>query len=253
MILLSVSLFFTAFGTNSSIVKSCPSAAVKTTGSNYFRVLHDNCFLFMTYDTVAYEIAKTKCQDYGGNLAMPKTKAINDFLVQEMKSFDKPRPMWIGMHDKVIKDRAMIWEDGSHVDSWGNFDWTKDGLFGGGEDCIALDPNDGKWHDYGCSKTGILSRLGVAKNTKLPFICQYRAQKDSGKTDKDSDNLVGMGDQDGCDNTSNVNKNKDFGDSGPSVVVDSSMECPPFNCPNLDCGMSGFKMRKNCQICECEE
>ncbi|KAK3783916.1 hypothetical protein RRG08_031779 [Elysia crispata] len=100
---------------------------------------------------------------------MPKAKAINDFLVQEMKSFDKPRPMWIGMHDKVIKDRALVWEDGSHVDSWGNFDWTKDGLLGGGEVCIALDPNLGKCHDYGCSSTGILSRLGVAKNT-ISFV-----------------------------------------------------------------------------------
>ncbi|KAK3775584.1 hypothetical protein RRG08_000400 [Elysia crispata] len=205
MIVLAAALVLfiqSAFDTNSSIVKSCPSAAVKTTSSKYFRVLQDNCFLFMTYDTVAYEIAKTKCQDYGGNLAMPKTKAINDFLVQEMKSFDKPRPMWIGMHDKVIKDRAMVWEDGSHVDSWGNFDWTKDGLFGGGEDCIALDPNDGKWHDYGCSKTGILSRLGVAKNTKLPFICQYSVKKDDArKMNRNSGKT--RGDEGGCDGVEN--------------------------------------------------
>ena len=153
------------------------------------------------------------------NFAMPKAKAINDFLVQGMKSFDKPRPMWIGMHDKVIKDRALVWEDGSDVDSWGNFDWTKEGLLGGGEVCIALDPNLGKCHDYGCSSTGILSRLGVAKNTKLPFICQYPPQKDDGMANRDSENIVGKGDQDSFDDIGNCSQGLSGDDGGPKDMI----------------------------------
>ena len=100
---------------------------------------------------------------------MPKTKDINDFLLQEMKTFLNRKPMWIGMNDKE-EEGKIVWEDGSKVDAWGNFGKGSGGLFRGDEDCFALNPNDGKWHDYGCSKKGL---LGFRGNSKLHFICQY--------------------------------------------------------------------------------
>ena len=137
----------------------------------------------MTYDIVVYETAKNKCMRNGGNLAMPKTKDTNDFLIQTMKTFDKPQPMWIGMHDKD-EEGTIVWEDGSKVNAWGNFDWTTGGLFGGAEDCFALDPNNGKWHDYGCSNTGLLTTLMVTRNSQLPFICQYPVREEQDVVDQ---------------------------------------------------------------------
>ncbi|KAK3783913.1 hypothetical protein RRG08_031776 [Elysia crispata] len=114
---------------------------------------------------------------------MPKTKDTNDFLLRTMKTFDKNQPMWIGMHDKD-KEGTIVWEDGSKVLTWGNFEWTNGGLFGVAEDCFALDPYNGKWHDYGCSNTGLLTTLGITPNSKLPFICQYLIKKGQAGSDR---------------------------------------------------------------------
>ncbi|KAK3732698.1 hypothetical protein RRG08_006089 [Elysia crispata] len=110
---------------------------------------------------------------------MPKTKDINDFLLQEIKKLEKPQPMWIGMHDKD-EEGVMVWEDGSKVDAWGNYDWANGKLFSG-EDCVALDPHNGKWHDYGCSnsKRGFFAAIGLTGNSKLPFICQFQIKDET--------------------------------------------------------------------------
>ncbi|KAK3780831.1 hypothetical protein RRG08_059474 [Elysia crispata] len=71
----------------------------------------------------------------------------------------------------------MVWEDGSKVNDWGNFDWTNGGILGGAEDCFALDPNNRKWHDYGCSNTGLLTAVKITPNSQLPYICQYPIKK----------------------------------------------------------------------------
>ncbi|GFS22417.1 C-type lectin domain family 11 member A [Elysia marginata] len=119
---------------------------------------------------------------------MPKTKDTKDFLVAELKKLSHFEPTWIGMHD-TVEEGKFVWEDGTDVDHWGNFHWANGGIFGGGEDCIALDPRDGKWYDYGCFQKQ--SWLKVTPNHKLPFICQYPIKKDSGNANQGSnDNPV---------------------------------------------------------------
>ncbi|KAK3783912.1 hypothetical protein RRG08_031775 [Elysia crispata] len=257
---------------------------------------------------------------------MPKTKDINDFLLQEMKNLNTDQPMWIGMNDKE-KEGTIVWEDGSKVNAWGNVDSSialARLVFG--EDCFALNPTDGKWHDYGCSNRGVFIFSG---NSKLPFICQYRIKDDSlgdVNGDEDGDGSLGKGSQGniddvgkgdqvngtkvtkmdqgvGDDNVKDDQKDNDdkgngaqdgnktvakpdqesgddigkgkedvknatsldkgvgsddvkvqngTGDGQSNFIVQDEL-CPSFNCPDLDCGMSGFKMKKNCQLCECEE
>ncbi|KAK3783915.1 hypothetical protein RRG08_031778 [Elysia crispata] len=314
---------------DSIVENSCRPDALNRVPNKYFRVRNGTCFLFMTYDKVVYETAGKKCQNSGGTLAMPKTKDINDFLLREMKKLNTDQPMWIGMNDKE-EEGTVVWEDGSKVDAWSNFDWINGGLFGVAEDCFALNPNNGKWHDYGCSNARILM---LSRESKLPFICQYRIKDDSlgdVNGDEDNDGSLGNGGQGNIDdvgkgdkvNGDDVGKGKVLGTkvtkidhgngddnvkddqkdnddkggqigskiaakpdqaSGDNVgkvkagvknatnvdkgvgsddvkvqigmgdLVDPNENCPPFNCPNLDCGMSGFKMEKNCQVCECEE
>ncbi|GFS22433.1 collectin-10 [Elysia marginata] len=277
-------LALTAHGEELKVENACPSKTVKLVGSKYFKIKDDTCFLFMIYDKVVFGKARLKCKNSGGNLAMPKTKDTNDFLISEMKKLGNFEPTWIGMHD-TVEEGKFVWEDGTDVDDLGNFDW-KNGLFGGGEDCIALDPRDGKWHDYGCFQN---SWLKVTPNHKLPFICQYPIEKDSGDADQGSDgnpvkgdqtrddasgdkdqssdvtagnvdqgssDAAGNVDQGSNDTAGNVNQGNNVttvttGPAGEELVDDDG--CPPFNCSDLDCGMDGYKVKNGCQICECAE
>ena len=319
----------------------------------------------MTYDRVVYETASTKCKDNGGTLAMPKTKDVNDFLIQEIRSFGGIwQPMWIGMNDKDVEGK-IVWEDGTDVNAWGNFDWTNGGLFGSAENCFALDPTNGKWHDYGCSNTGLLTTIRITGNAKLPFICQYPVRKEQDAVDQidqvDQGDKADQGDQGDKADQGDQGVKADQGDQGDKAdqgdqgvkadqgdqgdkadqgdqgvkadqgdqgdkadqgdqgvkadqgdqgvkadqgdqgvkadqgdqgvkadqgdqgvkadqggqgvkadqgdqrdrgqdSVDDSQDdtvdddnCPPFNCPDKDCGMNGFKMDNGCQICECED
>ncbi|KAK3783284.1 hypothetical protein RRG08_047739 [Elysia crispata] len=202
MIFISCGIFLlalTASSANQTVKNSCPEKAVKTVENKYFRVRNDTCFLFMTYDRVVYETASDKCKNDGGTLAMPKTKDVNDFLIQEMRSFDRPWwPMWIGMNDKDVEGK-IVWEDGTDVNAWGNFDWTNGGLFDPAEDCFALDPNNEKWHDYGCSNTGLRTTIRITGNAQLPFICQYPVTEEQDAVDQidqvDQGDKAGQGDQ----------------------------------------------------------
>ncbi|GFR73899.1 C-type lectin domain family 11 member A [Elysia marginata] len=172
----SLLLFHSASGAQNSTVKSlCPLDVVKDVGeSKYFSVAYDTCFLFATSIKVTYDKAVANCKDLGGKIVMPKTMYVNDFLLSEIErlpSSDQGSPFWIGMTDRK-NEGNMVWEDGTAVKDLSNLVTGAGGVLGSvwghGEDCVALDPRDGKWHDYRCLKSGL-----VAKNSKLPYICQF--------------------------------------------------------------------------------
>ncbi|GFS23290.1 collectin-11 [Elysia marginata] len=162
---------------NATVSSLCPQAAVEDVWDDYyFSIAYGTCFLFATYESLIYEEAEAKCQGYGGTLAMPKTSWVNNFILSELDSFelsDVQKPLWIGINDKE-EEGKMVWVDGTPVDKWDNFAGGNGGLFGGGEDCIALDYDDGMWHDYGCNNTGWLGF-----NAELPYICEFPIQDDN--------------------------------------------------------------------------
>ncbi|GFS22420.1 collectin-10 [Elysia marginata] len=155
----------------STVDTVCPPNSVTLYTRYYLRATNETCFLFRKHKTT-YANAALGCARRKAFLAMPKTKDVNDFLLREMSTFDELEPMWIGMQDQGEEGRYM-WTDGSPVDDWGNFAKGNGGLFGGSEDCLALDPRDGKWHDYGCNTGGLLGFIGISKMAKLPYICQF--------------------------------------------------------------------------------
>ncbi|RUS87726.1 hypothetical protein EGW08_004472, partial [Elysia chlorotica] len=103
----------------------------------------------------------------GGTLAMPKTEGLNYFLLYQMEKLNIEKAMWIGMHDK---EGEYVWEDGTEVKPWGNMHFLNGWM---GEDCVALHPSDGKWHDYMCSGSRIF------ESDRLPYICQYTLKDDN--------------------------------------------------------------------------
>ncbi|GFR88025.1 C-type lectin domain family 11 member A, partial [Elysia marginata] len=221
----------------------------------------------MTYDKVVFEKARLKCKNSGGILAMPKTKDTNDFLIAEMKKLGHYKPMWIGMHD-TVEEGKFVWEDGTDVDDLGNFDW-KNGLFGGGEDCIALDPRDGKWYDYVCFQK---QWFKVTPNHKLPFICQYPIEKDSGNAnqgshddpvkgdktgngtkrvkDQNSHDTAGSADQSSQDTTTSLHQ----GGGATAATVGDINKTEESLCddgyPTLNCS-DCYKVEDGCQVCKC--
>ncbi|KAK3779299.1 hypothetical protein RRG08_042000 [Elysia crispata] len=210
-----------------SVSSSCPRGALQASDSDYLIFVNSTCFLFVLHSSDVFETAQKSCAFSGGTLAMPKTKDVNDFLLQEMRRLNITQPMWIGMNDKA-EEGTWIWQDGSEVESWGNID--TDIWRAGWEDCVALDPNDGRWHDFGCS----VQMQGVfVRNAELSYICQYPSHDSSQKEDH-----VGQGKTDD-DVKGSVDKN------------DSVGHCPPFDCYDLQC--NGFKYENGCLLCQCED
>ncbi|GFS10645.1 eukaryotic translation initiation factor 3 subunit A [Elysia marginata] len=289
---------------------------------------------------------------------MPKTKVVNDFLIREMRRRGHYDQMWIGMHDRV-EEGTWVWEDGSDVVDWGNMDYFNGGLFGDGSDCMALDSQDGQWHDNRCF-TWVFDK-------RKYYICQYQREADVYTVDSSairnkSDGakrqggdlskmkLTGLQNKDADDNKqhkdlfndvtgpANINNDDkgpvdtddddkgpvdtddddkgpidtddddkgpvdtDDNDKGPVDTDDNDKGpvdtddddkgpvdtdddvtrpldddvnepinidddaidlgqanlvhddgCPPFNCPDLDCGMGGYRMQNGCQTCQCNE
>lgn len=225
-----------ALGTDVIVETLCPSKEVSTIGTRFFGVFDNTCFMFHIDEEITYEDALRKCQRYNGTLAMPKIKSINDFLLTEMKRLDQRNAMWIGMHDKETNG-VYYWEDGTKARTGDNLDWAN-GLFGWAEDCIALNPKDGKWHDYRCSDNGV-SML----TSKLSYICQFPVKSNFENNDKTKQDTKEK------DVDNNQRKGAQVDDDQRRTVIEDN--CDPFNCPDLDCGMNGFKIVDGCQKCEC--
>ncbi|GFS27917.1 collectin-10 [Elysia marginata] len=152
--------------TNHTLLEAlCSPQALYIAGPTYLSIFNNTCYFFVTYHPVVYEDALRHCHYDGGSLAMPKTKPVNDFLIQEMRKRGYYKPMWIGMHSKA-KGGSWRWEDGSKVVPWGNMNWLNG--FGLAEHCMALNSRDGQWHDMRCSAWFL--------NDELPYICQYADQ-----------------------------------------------------------------------------
>ncbi|GFR78678.1 C-type lectin domain family 18 member C [Elysia marginata] len=215
-------------------IQSCPQSAVEIAGPELFRVRGSTCYLFMTYDHEKYENTRLKCQQHGGTLAMPKTKTINDFLQLGMAELEQRGPMWIGLRYNVTTG-SLVWSDGETV-LWDNLDQDfKVRQKVSGEYCIVLYPGDGKWHPHLCS-------TGPWYSSYMPFICEYSISNEDKVmlgSRQDRDQILSAGDTLSGQGTNGDDYNDDL--------------CPAFNCPDMDCGMSGFKLKHGCQVCECNE
>ncbi|KAI8491947.1 hypothetical protein Bbelb_303200 [Branchiostoma belcheri] len=100
--------------------------------------------------------ANDHCNLEGGNLAMPKDAATNNFLISLMKPF-KYSFFWFGLHD-LDKEGSFKWIDGTAL---GGFNWWNVGEPSNSnniEDCAHY-RCEGKWNDMRCSK-------------ELYFFCQ---------------------------------------------------------------------------------
>ena len=159
--------------------------------SQYLQVRDGSCFHFSINNLKTYSDASKDCMQYGGTLALPKTKELNDYLTSQLKNhYSKAAGAWIGLHNKKGNIK-FLWEDNSELD-WTNFkegagpqnDWfTKRDEY-----CVFINPEQsGIWEDLKCNSTTKTS--SIKANPKKLYICQYTpsGEEAQGADEKEKD------------------------------------------------------------------
>lgn len=123
-----------------------------------------------------WNTASEDCRVRGGTLALPKTKALSDYLIDSLiYSYGSGLQIWIGLSDKA-KEGTFQWEDGTPLLATDYQNWPQ-GVNGTNpnRDCVCLDPSrSGQWAEDSCSDT----LFGLILHER-PYVCQYKARASS--------------------------------------------------------------------------
>ncbi|XP_071507011.1 macrophage mannose receptor 1-like [Diadema antillarum] len=105
----------------------------------------DNCYK-VTPDSKNWFEAKLSCENAGGDLAMPTTQDVNDFMLQLLLA-SSGGSHWIGVHD-VNGEGDFVFSDATPVTNpfWNAGEPNNAGV---GEDCVEL-ISSGLWNDNDC-------------------------------------------------------------------------------------------------------
>ncbi|GFO12116.1 collectin-10 [Plakobranchus ocellatus] len=160
----------------------CPDDIMRK-DTTYIKVYKDKCYKFFIDSGSAkqYWEAQEECEKSKGNLAMPKTKILNQFLVDSLLAYGYQYEVFIGLDD-MKKEKTFKWADGSELMVPGfyqNFD-EGTGIFRTGasrasKDCITLDPVKNKWRDIDCRRNLVELMFGFKKPRH--FICEYEIKQ----------------------------------------------------------------------------
>ncbi|XP_067026548.1 low affinity immunoglobulin epsilon Fc receptor-like [Acropora muricata] len=105
----------------------------------------ERCYIFISNDTTR-DKASEACRNYVAKLAMPKTQAMNNFLVDHMTS-----PMaWLGLSDQGTEGEFK-WSDGEKLSSFTS--WTAGHPLNSGTDFVKIAKDDGSWYNVGGTET----------------------------------------------------------------------------------------------------
>ncbi|GFO28963.1 collectin-10 [Plakobranchus ocellatus] len=163
-----------------SVEDVCPRRLLLV-GKRYLEVLGNKCYKFHVYSSseLQYWDAQSRCELNFGNLAMPKTKEINDFLVDALSKYDITDEVFIGLDD-MNTEGEFRWKDGSKLETpnfYENFapgtgiSRTKDSR---NNDCVTLNPVTNTWQDIDCRRS-FLRRITDFKKERH-YICEYEGE-----------------------------------------------------------------------------
>ena len=106
---------------------------------------------------------------------MPKNLALNNHLARKaLNHYGVVEELWIGLND-IKSESKFEWADGNEV-TWTHFAKgygpTSNWIIRHIQDCVAINPFDGFWHDFPC-----IDLLAAVFGTepKKQFICQYQS------------------------------------------------------------------------------
>lgn len=225
-------------------VSGCPGSLPRDA---YLRVYGNVCYQFKLNKVVNYPTAKAYCQRNGGMLALVKSKQVNDYLTHTLvNEFHYHNDVWIGLSDTKIENH-FYWEDGVPLAETGFSNWAaRQGPLAGAtrnSDCVAMDPDNGKWSDYNCASHGIFAAVFYHS---MAYICQYHTTITTttapAKPSTIPTQVVEI----------KVTPSTEQPQTGPTSVEPSSPKyCPNIEC-EFDCGPDGYKLDTfGCPTCLC--
>ncbi|GFO02033.1 collectin-11 [Plakobranchus ocellatus] len=160
-----------------TLAATCPSQTLQG-GTTFIKPFRGKCYTFHAHpdSRKQYWEAQRECKKNKGNLAMPKTKETNTFLVNSLLDYGVNEEVFIGLDD-MGKEGNFKWQDGSELmkpKSYENFA-SDTGIFrqqgGQSRDCVTLDPTTNKWQDIDCH-INIIQRLTGYKEERS-FVCEH--------------------------------------------------------------------------------
>ncbi|GFO28971.1 collectin-11 [Plakobranchus ocellatus] len=163
-----------------SVMDLCPLGVIWG-DTRYLKVLGNKCYQFgiPPASKAQYWQAQEVCEFDSGNLAMPKTEEINDFLVDALSEFNITDEVFIGLDDMIIEGEFR-WKDGSKLmtpNFYENFA-PDTGIFrtrdSRNNDCVTLNPVTNTWQDIDCRR-GFFRRLTDYRQERH-YICEYEKQ-----------------------------------------------------------------------------
>ncbi|GFO28163.1 macrophage mannose receptor 1 [Plakobranchus ocellatus] len=199
---------------------TCPSRVLQG-GTKFFKPYRGKCYKFYAHpdSKKQYWEAQTECKKNKGNLAMPKTEKVNQFLVDALKEYDIKEEVFIGLDDMDVEN-DFRWKDGSQLTKPNFYENFVDGhgIFrtkgGQSRDCVTLDPATNKWKDVECRRN-ILQRL-TGDNEEHLFVCENEydeTEPDAGDAgDRKSENIAAK-----KDDASNLSKGVSHKQDGPDA------------------------------------
>ncbi|GFO12132.1 collectin-11 [Plakobranchus ocellatus] len=177
-----------------TVADTCPDDVIKTNTSR-LKMYNGECYKFFidSGSEKQYWEAQEECEKNKGNLAMPKTETLNQFLVDSLLAYGVQDEVFIGLDD-MKEEKNFRWADGSKLMVPGFYEnfapqagiFRKDGSRN--SNCVVLDPLTNTWKDLDCRR-GMLQRMFGFKNQRL-FVCEYEGDKKNNNEKEDSPAIV---------------------------------------------------------------
>jgi hypothetical protein len=148
----------------------CPASIPR---NQYLDVYGDACYQFVVNGNEDYLHARQDCRARGGNLAVTKSKDVQNYIQSKLTSLGVHDTVWIGLND-IDTENTFVWEDGTLLQAtksnWAEGSGPRDGfLLHRLEDCVAIDmQKGGLWVDYYCQN----ELFGLISYEKK-YICQF--------------------------------------------------------------------------------
>lgn len=118
--------------------------------------------------SLSWKDAQLECKKMGGNLAMPKTKELSDFIVSFATKYNL-NGLWLGATDEE-KEGTWKWVDGTSI-TFNNWNTGEPNNVGGNEHYMEIYTSSGLWNDLPNNKTsavnGFICELDRITDIKL--------------------------------------------------------------------------------------
>ncbi|GFO15882.1 mannose receptor [Plakobranchus ocellatus] len=205
-------------------------------------VTQEACYLFEANHRISYWNAVKQCRKDGGTLVSIADRKENYLIIKKLQELRMRNKFWIGLYRPMPKEgvesQKFLWLDRS--DTSFTFWQNEKGKEGKKQRCVFMDANQaGRWADSGC---------WCEASTCPGYICKYVPK------DEEPSTTVKTTPADTTPDQPAGGQITDTTAPAPPSGDKDDQECN-FSCPDLSCGMNGYKYDKDtgCQVCECNE